>query len=172
MYSIELYRMYIKKTNERYALENKINEYIEMWKKGEISLSTEQVEQIIEKSNERLEYLKSVEELIHNDFMQMSNLEERKKLEDAGISSALGHAPTNINNAGGILSPDASKSHFVAEKKTPEQLNLEKQKMKKEIKEKLISNKITLAQAMDLSKKVDELFDFYNKKDEIQGRHI
>ena len=40
MFSMELYKKYIEATNERYALENKINEYIEKWKNGETVLST------------------------------------------------------------------------------------------------------------------------------------
>lgn len=60
MYSRELYDKYTKAANEWYTLENKINAIIEKWKNGETELSTEQVEKIIEKSNDRLEELKKM----------------------------------------------------------------------------------------------------------------
>ncbi len=104
MFSSELYKKYIESTNERYALENKINEYIEKWKNGEIVLSTEQVEKVIEKGYERLEDLKKIEESIHQDFIQMSSLEEQKKSADIGIRNVFGEAPTNMNIVDGVIS--------------------------------------------------------------------
>ena len=60
MFSSELYKKYIEVANERYSLENKINDYIEKWKNGETVLSTKSVEQAIEKGYERLEDLKKI----------------------------------------------------------------------------------------------------------------
>lgn len=171
MFSSELYRKYIESTKERYDLENKINEYIEKWKNGETILSTEQVEKIIEKGYERLEELKKIEESIHQDFVQMSSLEVQKNSADIGIRTVFGQSPTNINITGGVLSSNASESHLIAEKKTDEQMNLEKQQMLDKLKEKVKNREITLAQASELSAKINLSFDYYGKEEEIQGRY-
>lgn len=172
MFSIELYKKYIESTNERYTLENKINEYIEKWKNGETFLSTEQVEKVLEKGYERLEDLKKIEESIHQDFIQMSSLEEQKKSVDIGIRNVFGEAPTNMNIVDGVLSSNASESHLIAEKKTDEQMSLEKQQILDQLKEKVRNDEINLAQASELSSKINSSFDFYGKEEEIQGRHM
>lgn len=172
MFSSELYKKYIESTNERYALENKINEYIEKWKNGETFLSTEQVEKVLEKGYERLEDLKKIEESIHQDFIQMSSLEEQKKSVDIGIRNVFGEAPTNMNIVDGVLSSNASESHLIAEKKTDEQMSLEKQQILDQLKEKVRNDEINLAQASELSSKINSSFDFYGKEEEIQGRHM
>lgn len=172
MFSSELYKKYIESTNERYALENKINEYIEKWKNGETVLSTEQVEKLLEKGYERLEDLKKIEESIHQDFIQMSSLEEQKKSVDIGIRNVFGEAPTNMNIVDGVLSSNASESHLIAEKKTDEQMSLEKQQILDQLKEKVRNDEINLAQASELSSKINSSFDFYGKEEEIQGRHM
>jgi len=172
MFSSELYKKYIQAANERYALENKIDDCIEKWKNGETVLSTKSIEQAIEKGYERLEALKKIEESIHQDFVQMSALEEQKQAADIGIRSTLGQAPTNMNIVGGVLSSNASESHLIAEKKTDEQMSLEKQQMLDQLKEKVKNGEITLAQASELLAKINLSFDFYGKEEEIQGRHM
>ena len=172
MFSSELYKKYIEVANEIYALENKINNYIEKWKNGETVLSTKSIEQAIEKGYERLENLKKIEESIHQDFVQMSALEEHKKSADIGIRNVFGEAPTDMNIVGGVISSNASESHLIAEKKTNEQMSLEKQQMLDQLKEKVRNGEITLAQASELSAKINSSFDFYGKEEEIRGRHM
>lgn len=172
MFSNELYKKYIEAINERATLENKINVCIEKWKNGELTLSTEQVEKIIEQEYERLANLKKIEESIHYDFVQMSSLEDQKRLADIGIRSTFGVTPSNMNIVGGVLSSNASESHLIAEKKTDEQMNLEKQQLLHQLKEKVRNGELTLAQASELATKINLSFDFYNKEEEIQGRHL
>lgn len=172
MFSRELYKKYAEATNERHALENKINDLIEKWKNGEAPLSTKTVELTIEKGYERLEDLKKIEESINQDFVQMSKLEEQKRMADIGIRNTFGQAPTDTNIVGGVLSSNASESHLIAEKKSDEQMLAEKQQMLNELKEKVKNGEITLAQASELSAKIGTSFDFYNKEEEIQGRHL
>ena len=172
MFSSELYKKYIEAANERYALENKINEYIEKWKNGETALSTKSVEQAIEKGYERLEDLKRIEESIHQDLVQMSALEEQKESADIGIRNVFGEAPTDMNIVGGVLSSNASESHLIAEKKTNEQMSLEKQQMLDQLKEKVKSGELSLAQASEMSAKINSSFDFYGREEEIKGRHM
>ena len=172
MFSSELYKKYIEAANERYALENKINNYIEKWKNGETVLSTKSVEQAIEKGYERLEDLKKIEESIHQDFVQMNALEEHKKSADIGIRNVFGEAPNDMNIVGGVISSNASESHLIAEKKTNEQMDLERQQMLDQLKEKVKSGELSLAQASELSAKINSSFGFYDKEEEIKGRHM
>ena len=172
MFSSELYKKYVEATNERYALENKINDYIEKWKNGETVLSTEKVEQIIEKGYERLETLKQIEKSIHQDFIKMDSLENEKRSADIGIRNTFGQSPTNMNIVGGVLSSNASESHLIAEKKNDDQMLAERQQMLNELKGKVKNGEITLAQASELSAKIGTSFDFYNKEEEIKGRHL
>jgi len=172
MFSSELYKKYIEAANERYALENKINDYIEKWKNGETVLSTKSVEQAIEKGYERLEDLKKIEESIHQDFVQMNALEEHKKSADIGIRNVFAEAPTNMNIVDGVISSNASESHLIAEKKTNEQMDLERQQMLDQLKEKVKSGELSLVQASELSAKINSSFGFYDKEEEIKGRHM
>ena len=172
MFSDELYKKYMESLNERYALENKINEHIEKWKKGETILSAKQVEKAIEKGYERLADLKEIEKSFHDDLNQMSSLEEQKRSADIGIRDVFGKAPTDMNIVGGVLSSDASQSHLVAEKKTEEQMNLEKEQMLNDLKEKVRNGEITLQQASLLSSNINTSFDFYDKQEEIKDRYL
>ena len=101
----------------------------------------------------------------------MSALEEQKQAADIGIRSTLGQAPTNMSIVDGVISSNASESHLIAEKKSDEQMASEKRQMLSELKEKVRNGEITLAQASELSAKINSSFDFYGKEEEIQVRH-
>jgi len=172
MFSRELYKKFIEAENIRYDLENKINDLVEKWKKGEKVLSTKTIELVINKGYERLEDLKKIEESIHQDFIQMSSLEEQKRLADIGIRNVFREAPTDMNIIGGVLSSNASESHLIAEKKTNKQMSLEKQQMIDKLKEKVKNGEIDLAQASELFTQINLSFNFYDKEEEIKGRHM
>ena len=172
MLSNELYKEYIELAKERYILENKLDNYIEKWKNGYNFLSDDKVKLIVEKGKLRLEELKKLEESIHQDFVQMSELEEQKKSADIAIRSSLGQAPTNMNIVDGVLSSNALESHLVAEKKSDSEMIDDKKQMLDSLKDKVRNGEITLAQASELSAKIGVAFDFYGKEEEIRGRHI
>ena len=96
MFSSELYKKYIEVANERYSLENKINDYIEKWKNGETVLSTKSVEQAIEKGYERLEDLKKIEESIHQDFVNEMN--PKYSIISVGKNNRYGHPNKEVLN--------------------------------------------------------------------------
>ena len=172
MFSNELYEKYVNCANERFLLEDKINDYIENWKKGKVVLNTDQVEKVIEKANERLEDLKKIEDSLHQDFIQMSNLEDQKKSADIAVRNVFNQAPTNMNVVDGVLAPNAADSHLVVEKKSDEQMNQEKISMLQDLKEKVRNGEVTLEQASKLSADINTSFNFYNKEKELQERHL
>jgi len=172
MFSNELYKKYVEAMNERVELENRINNHIEKWKNGETTFSTDIVEKIVEKGYERLEDLKKIEEELHQDFVQISSLEEQKKHADIGIRHVFGQTPSNLKIVGGVLSSDATQSHLIAEEKTKEQMDIEKKQMLDTLKLKVRNGEISLAQASEMLKKINLSFDFYDKEEEIKRRHL
>ncbi|HOB26120.1 MAG TPA: hypothetical protein PKG93_03135, partial [Bacilli bacterium] len=75
MNSNESYKKYIDALNERIELENKINEYVEKWKNGETVLSNESIQGVMEKANDRLANLRSVENQLHDEFIKQDRLD-------------------------------------------------------------------------------------------------
>lgn len=171
MFSRELYDKYVEAMNARMELETKENEIIEKWKNGSISLSTESVEKIIEKSHARLEDLKANEKMLHEDFLKMLLLEEQKVSVDTTLRTTFDSAPTDTKIVGGVLAPNAKDSHLIAEKKTSEEMTLDKQEMLSDLKQRVMNGEISLEQASELSAKINSSFDFYNQEREIEQRH-
>ena len=95
-----------------------------------------------------------------------------KKSADIGIRNVFGEAPNDMNIVGGVISSNASESHLIAEKKTNEQMDSERQQMLDQLKEKVKSGELSLAQASELSAKINSSFGFYDKEEEIKGRHM
>ena len=171
MFSKELYDKYIQTMNERIELENKEDEIIEKWKNGRITLSTESVEKIIEKGHERISALKEMEKSLHEDFLKMNLLEEEKKSADTSLRSKLGEAPTDTKIIDGVLASNAKDSHLVAEKKTQEEMLLDKQEMLNNLKQRVMNGEISLEQASELSAQINSSYNFYQEENEIENRH-
>ena len=171
MFSKELYDKYIKTMNDRIELENKENEIIEKWKNGSITLSTESVEKIIEKSHERLENLKESEKALHEDFLKMLILEEQKVSNDTALRTTFGQASSDMKIIDGVLASNAKDSHLVAEKKIYEEMDLDKQDMLSTLKQRVMNGEISLEQASELSSKINSSFDFYSQEKQIEERH-
>ena len=172
MTSTELYNKYNEAFKKRIELENKINEIVEKWKNGETVLSTESVEQALEKGEQRLEELKNFEQQLHDEFMRMTVLEEQKRSADISIASKLGERPTDMVITGGVLAPNASDSHLTAEHKTPEQLNNDKAQLEAVLKEKVKNGEISLNQASKVLNDLTKSYDFYTERDEISNKHL
>lgn len=80
MTSDKLYQEYNKAFNERASLENKINDFITKWKEGNNTLSTKEIENVVEKGYERLEALKKREEELHETYQKQEELEKKFKV--------------------------------------------------------------------------------------------
>lgn len=171
MFSKELYDKYIEVMNARVELENKENEVIEKWKNGSIILSTESVEKVIEKGHARLEALRENEKMLHEDFLKMNFLEEQKKSADTTLRTTFGQAPTDMKIVDGVIASNAKDSHLVAEKKTTEEMSLDKQEMLNTLKQRVMNGEISLEKASELSAKINSSYDFYNQEKEIEERH-
>lgn len=171
MNSNEIYRKYLEAEKERIALENKIEEYIEKWKNGETVLSNELVQDAVDKGYIRLEELKKTEERIHLEFIQQEKKEENKQNADISIRHNLGVSPTDINITGGILASKASESHLIADTKSPEQLEQEKNQLLATIKSRVQSGELSLAEASKLANDVNISYEFYSNEEKSTGMH-
>lgn len=161
MTSKELYERYLEALKKRYELENKISDYIERWKNGETALSTKLVEETLDKGYERLEELRQLEQRLHQAFISTEKSEKEKETADTLLRAELGQAISNTNIVGGVLSKNASESHLIGEEKTAEQLEQEKNQMLANIKSKVKSGELTLAEASKLVSAANTSYEFY-----------
>ncbi|HPF82994.1 MAG TPA: hypothetical protein PLV83_02360 [Bacilli bacterium] len=169
MNSNELYQKYLEAEKERFELENKIESYVEKWKNGETVLSNQTIQQAMEKGYERLEELKRTEAQLHNEYIQQEQKEEAKRGADISLQHNLGIRPDNMNIVGGVLSSNASESHLIAESKSPEQLELERQQLLANVKLKVQSGEISLADASKLVNDVNTSYEFYSSEEKSGG---
>lgn len=77
-----------------------------------------------------------------------------------------------MNIVGGILSSNANESHLVAEQKSPEQLEQEKNQMLANIKSKVQSGEISLAEASKLTHDVNMAFGYYDEQTDTNTNSI
>lgn len=169
----EIYKEYLKVLNERIELESKIEDFVERWKNGESCLSNKSIQQAMEKGYERLEGLKKQVESLEDSLSLYDQKENDKKMADISVQYHLGQRPTNINVVGGVLSSNANESHLVAEVKSPEQLEQEKNQMLANIKSKVQNGEISLSNASKLTHDVNTAFDYYDEPTETNtnGMH-
>lgn len=168
----EIYKKYLKALNERVELESKIEDFVEKWKNGETSLSNELIQQTMEKGYERLETLKKQVESLEVSLNLYDQKENAKKMADISVQHHLGERPTNMNIVEGVLSSNANESRLVAEQKSPEQLEQEKNQMLSNIKLKVQSGEISLAEASKLAHDVNTAFGYYDEPTETNTTGI
>ena len=158
MTSDKLYQEYNKAFNERASLENKINDFITKWQEGNNTLSTKEVENIVEKGYERLEALKKREEELHEAYQKQEELEKNIQSSSISIEHQLNTRPTKLNITGSVLSSDATKSHLTAEPKTEEELHKDKENLLNKLKEKVIKGEITRETASKLIADINTIY--------------
>lgn len=168
----QIHKEYLKALNERVELESKIEDFVEKWKNGETSLSNELIQQAMEKGYERLEALKKQVESLEASLNLYDQKENDKKMADISVQHHLGERPTNMNIVGGVLSSNANESHLVTEQKSPEQLEQEKNQMLSNIKLKVQSGEISLAEASKLTHDVNTAFGYYDEPTETNTTGI
>ncbi|HPZ24220.1 MAG TPA: hypothetical protein PLB45_02915 [Bacilli bacterium] len=168
MNSNESYKKYIDALNERIELENKINEYVEKWKNGETVLSNESIQGVMEKANDRLANLRSVENQLHDEFIKQDRLDSDKEMADIVIRQYLGVTPTDINITGGVLASKGDETHLDATKKSIDQLEQERQYLLTDIDYRVQSGKMLSTIALKLVDAVNTSYDYYVQDNRIR----
>ena len=82
MKSQEIYESYMKAFSERWELEKKIEDLMKRWVQGEITLSSTSIQIAVDKGYERLDNLKQIEEMLHQDYLNQIEKEKAKKAAD------------------------------------------------------------------------------------------
>ena len=171
MSSSELYNKLCETSEMTFSLQNRLDEYIEKYQKGELVLSDAQVEQIIEKSEKRIADLLDLVTNIRKDMNEMYRLEKKKAADDNVLRSRMGEAPTNLKEIGAVISSNADESHLIMEKKSAEQLENEKFQMLSDLREKVKNGEISLAEASNLNSRINSSYNFYNQEEEISKNY-
>ncbi len=167
----ELYEKYVIALNDRALLEKKINEYIEKWKNGDTVLDTKKVEEIVNKGIERVEYLKQLENEIHEAYIKLEEAHDQKVASDMRLRDNLGSAPSNINITGGVLGSKAEDSHLIAETKTEEEMRNDKIAYLDELRDKVRKGEIPLEKASQLKNDVNNSYNFYELEEEMNRKY-
>lgn len=162
MNSNEIYKNYLNTFNERTVLENRIENLIERWKNKNTTMSSETIQQTIDKGYKRLEELKKSEEKLHTEYMIQVQKEKEKNFADISIQHNLEKRPTNIEITGGTLSNNPDESYLIGKQKTQEQLESERAKLLSNIKSKVMNHEISLAEASKLTNDINIAYGFYN----------
>lgn len=168
----DIYKEYIKALNERIELESKIENFVEKWKNGETFFSNKSIQQTMEKGYERLDALKKQVESLEISLSMYDQKENDKKIADISIQHHLGKRPTNMNIVGGILSSNANESHLIAETKSFEQLEQEKNQLLANVESKVQSGEISLAKASKLIEDINTAYNYYNEPTETNTNNI
>lgn len=141
----------------------KLEEYIENWLNGKINVSSDSVQENIDKVNEQIDLLKKTAKDYFEKYLEISKVEMEKeaglKSAKIGVLSNLGFIPTSLKITGGVASNDAKGTHLLAEDKSVEELVLEKENALLEIRDKVANKELTLAQASNLKNQLNLLYD-------------
>ena len=126
----------------------------------------------MEKGYQRLEDLRKTEEKLHTEYVVQDQKDEEKRFADMSVEYKLGEKPTDMNIVGGGLSSSANESYLIAERKSPEQLEEEKNQMLAQIKSKVRNGEMSLAEASKLTRDVNISFSYYDESTEISTNGI
>ena len=70
MKSQEINESYMKAFSERWEKKKKIEDLMKRWVQGEITLSSTSIQIAVDKGYERLDNLKQIEEMLHQDYLK------------------------------------------------------------------------------------------------------
>lgn len=86
------------------------------------------------------------------------------------LKNILGVDTSSIAITGGVLSSNANESHLIGREKTAEEVELDKQIALSTLREKVVKNEITLAQASQLKNDIENSYGINNEMS--SGRHM
>lgn len=130
--------------------EAKLEVFVQKWLNNESELSNESLEQLIDSVNAQVDELKKQAEDASNEWKRLGREISLKENALYSVKADLGMSPDEIVITGGVLSSNASESHLISRRKTPEELEIDRLNALAIIREKLAKKEITLAHASKL----------------------
>ena len=153
--------------------EVKLEAYVQRWLDGNASLSSSAIEQLITTTNNQIEQLKSEAQATISEYQR---LKKESLLREQGLMTAkrkvkeqLGISPDEIIITGGVLSSNASDSHLIGREKTLEELEEERQLALAEIRSRVATKQITLAEASKLKSELNLAYGYLEQNQEANS---
>jgi len=168
MSTLDLLNKYAELTEAWMDKQAKLDKYIEEWLDGKTQMSSEGVEQLVESANIQIKNLQQQAEQVMAQYLNVTKEETLRKNGVRSVRYNLGTSPDELVINGGILSSNAKDSYLTGRQKTPEELELERNKLLADIKSKVMSKEITLAEASKLTQDVNIAYGV-NTQDENEN---
>lgn len=133
----------------------KLESFIQKWLNGETQMSNESVQQLVNKTTEQIEQLKTQSEQLFTEYRRVAQEEEMRKNAVIAVRHNFNTSPDEIIITGGVLASNASESHLEGRVKTSEELELEKQQLLAQVRTKVVNKQISLAQASQMAQQIN-----------------
>ena len=141
----------------------KLDRYVERWLKGEVQMSSDQIQQLMDSTNEQIEQLKAAADQAQSNYVRAINEEAMRRNAVSSVRNRFGVSPNEVIITGGVLSSNASESHLIGREKSEEELQQEREKLLNDIKLKVMQKEITLAEASKMSQDVNIAYGLSNE---------
>ena len=155
MEKMELLNKYAELTDAWMDKQAKLDSYVEKWLNGEVQMSSEGVQQLVDSANEQIEQLKEAANQAQSEYLRITNEEAMRKNAVTSVKNRFGVSPDEIIITGGVLSSNANESHLTGRQKTSEELAYEREQILRDIKAKVMRKEISLAEASRLAQDVN-----------------
>ena len=158
MEKIELLNKYAELTETWMDKQAKLDKYIERWLSGEVQMSSEGVQQLVDSANEQIEQLKEAANQAQSEYLRITNEEAMRKNAVTSVKNRFGVSPDEIIITDGVLSSNANESHLTGRQKTPEELAYEREQLLSDIKSRVMRKEISLTEASKLAHDVNAAY--------------
>ena len=159
MEKMELLNKYAELTETWMDKQAKLDKYIERWLSGEVQMSSEGVQQLVDSANEQIEQLKEAANQAQSEYLRITNEEAMRKNAVTSVKNRFGVSPDEIIITDGVLSSNANESHLTGRQKTPEELAYEREQLLSDIKSRVMRKEIPLTEASKLAHDVNVAYD-------------
>ena len=154
MTRMELLDKYALLTDAWMDKEAKLENFVQRWLDGEIQMSAESIQKLVDTTTLQIEQLKIQAAEVHSEYMRVTQEEAMRKHAVRTVRYNFGVSPDEIIITGGVLSSNADESHLIGKSKTPEELEEEGKLLLAIVKEKAMKKETTLARASELSRSI------------------
>lgn len=155
MNTLDLLNKYEELTEEWMNKYVDLDNYVEQWLNGEIQITSDEIQQFVDKENEQIEQLKIAAAGILQDYSKIIKEEVMRKSAKISVKHHFSISPDEVIITGGVLSSNANESHLVGREKNEEELECERSQLLNNIKLKVMTKEITLAEASKLVQDVN-----------------
>ncbi len=133
----------------------KLDNYVQRWLDGEVQMSSEGVQQLIDSATQQIEQLKAQATQFQSEYMRITQEETMRKNAVISVRHNFGVSPDEIIITDGVLSSNANESHLDGRSKSPEELEDERTQLLARVREKTMKKEISLSEASRLANDIN-----------------